>query len=194
MKTMKYFLALVLPVALLVSCSSPVYVQKDDTANFNSYRTYMWVDTRASEVDQTPRSVAYADVSMKSAVNTELQKNGWREVPDNPDILLSYDVLVERSVEQRSDPVYSQPFTRTYYNPYTKRWATIYYPTQFLGYQTYDVPVKEGTVSVTMMDARLDKIVWQGWTTENLNYSRLTPEEINKSVRNIFSKFDVASR
>ena len=47
---------------------------------------------------------------------------GWHEVADNPDALISYDILVERSTEQRSDPVYSQPFTRSYYNQFTKRW------------------------------------------------------------------------
>ena len=113
---------------------------------------------------------------------------GWKEVSDNPDVLVSYDLLVERSVETQSDPVYSRSFTRTYYNPRAKRWGTIYYPSQFLGYQTYDVPVKQGTVTITMMDANTDKVVWQAWTTAELNYSQLTADEIAHSVKNIFSK------
>jgi hypothetical protein len=108
--------------------------------------------------------------------------------------LISYDVLVQRSVDQRSNPVYSQPFSRYYFNPYTRRWGSFYYPSQFLGYQTYEVPVKEGTVTITMVDARTDKLAWQGWTTEQLNYSRLTTDEIDRSVRNIFGKFDLNLR
>ena len=56
------------------------------------------------------------------------------------------------------------------------------------------MPVKEGTISITITDANTDKAVWQGWTTEGLNYSSITPEEISASVRNIFSKLNVAAR
>jgi hypothetical protein len=189
------FLGLVALVGIsTVSCKSPVYVQKDESVNLRNYHTYSWVETRANENDNSKRATAYADISVRNAVNAELAKQGWREVSNNPDVLLSYDVLVERSTEQQSDPVYSRSFTRMYYNPYTRRWGTIYYPSQFVGYQTYEVPVKEGTITITMTDARTDKVVWQAWTTERLNYSRLTADEISKSVRNIFNKFDMAVR
>jgi hypothetical protein len=179
---------------LIAACSSPVHVQKDDTVNLSNYKTYMWVDTRANENDNGQKATAYADISVRNAVNAELNKMGWREVSDNPDALIGYDILVERTSEQRNDPVYSQPVTRSYYNRFTRRWSTIYYPSQFLGYDTYSVPVKEGTVTISIMDAKTDKSIWQGWTTENMNYSRLTDDEISRSVRHIFNKFDVASR
>lgn len=195
MKLMKIgsnaYIAAIAAVVIL-GCSSPVHVQRDETANLNSYRTYMWVDTRASENDNSTRAAAYADIPVRNAVNRELSSMGWTEVSNNPDALVSYDILVERSVEQKSDPVYSRSFTRSYYNPYTRRWSTIYYPSQFLGYQSYEVPVKEGTVTISIIDAKNDKTVWQGWTTENMNYSLFTEDEIARSVRNIFNKFNDA--
>jgi hypothetical protein len=194
MKLWKYLYSVVFVAMLAIGCSSPVHVQKDESVNLANYKTYMWVDTRANENDNSERGSAYADISVHNSVNAELSKMGWREVSDNPDALVSYDVLVERSSEQRSDPVYSQPFTRTYFNRFTRRWNTIYYPSRFVGYDTYQVPVKEGTVTISLMDAKTDKTIWQGWTTENMNYARLTDDEISRSVRNIFNKFDVASR
>src|SRR5258705_12683803 len=194
MKLWKFLGIIALAGLATVSCKSPVYVQKDESVDLRNYHTYMWVETKASDNDNSTRVTAYADISMRNAVNAELAKQGWREVNSNPDVLLSYDILVERSTEQQSDAVYSHPFTRMYYNPFTRRWGTIYYPSQFVGYQTYEVPVKEGTVTISIIDSKTDKIVWQGWTTENLNYARITDEEIDKSVRNIFHKFDVASR
>jgi len=103
---------------------------------------------------------------------------------------VSYDVLVERNVETQSDPVYSQPYSRLYYNRYSRRWSTIYYPSQFLGYQQYQVPVKEATVSITMMDADTDtdKKIWQGWTTERLGGSGINDLNVKKSIRNIFKE------
>ncbi len=194
MKMWNYLYLAVITALVATACKSPVHVQKDDKVNLNNYKTYMWVDTRANENDNAARTTAYADISVRNAANAELQRMGWREVSENPDALVGYDILVERSVEQRSDPVYSQPFTRMYYNPYTRRWGRIYYPSQFVGYQTYGVPVREGTVTISIVDAKSDKVVWQGWTAENMNYSRLTEDEISRSVRNIFNKFDVAAR
>jgi hypothetical protein len=134
MKLWNNLLISVLAGLLVMGCSSPVYVQKDDTVNLNNYHTYMWVDTKANENDNSTRATAYADLSVKNAVNAELNKLGWREVSDNPDAFVSYDILVERSTERRSDPVYSRSFTRMYYNPFARRWGRIYYPSQFIGY------------------------------------------------------------
>ena len=173
---------------LLNSCSTPAYVEKDSNVTLSDYKSYMWVDVKASENDPSTRATSFADVSIHNAVNEELKKWGWSEVTLNPDILISYDVLVERNVETQSDPVYSQPYTRLYYNPFMRRWSTIYYPSQFLGYQQYQVPVREATVTITMMDSETDKTIWQGWTTERLGNAGITNLDVKKSVRNIFKE------
>lgn len=194
MKKMNYLLAAILAIFVIAACSTPVHVEKDDTVNFKNYRTYMWVDTRYSEFDNTARPVSYGDITVRNAANAELQSAGLSEVSSNPDLLVSYDVLVRNTSTRRSDPVYTQSYTRTYYNPYLRRWSTIYYPSEFLGYNNYNVPVNEGTITITLTDARSDRVVLQGWTTEELNYSRITEGEIRTSVRNIFNKLDIASR
>jgi len=172
---------------LFDGCSTPAYVDKDNSVNLSNYKTYMWVDVRSSEDDASSRATAFADVSVHNSVNAELNNWGWREVTDNPDVLISYDVLVERNVETQNDPVYSQPYSRLYYNRFTRRWSTIYYPSQFLGYQQYQVPVREATVTISMMDAGTDKKIWQGWTTERLR-GGLSDLDVKKSVRNIFKE------
>jgi len=171
---------------LLSGCSTPAYVDKDDSFSRSSYRRYAWVDTRASSNDESKRASAFADLSIHNAVKAELNKWGWVEVTDNPDVLISYDVFVERNVETRNEPVYTQPMTRYYYNAYRRQWIPIYYPSQFVGYQEYDAPVKEGTIMISMFDARSDKKVWQGWTTETLNSSGINDLDVRKSVKSIF--------
>ena len=189
MKNIFLAAALICAVMTISSCSSPAYVEKDTNTNLSAYKTYMWVDVKGSENDASNRATAFADVSVHNAVNEELQQRwGWNEVTDNPDVLVSYDVLVERNVETQSDPVYSQPYSRLYYNRFTRRWSSIYYPSQFLGYQQYQVPVREATVTITMMDADSDKTIWQGWTTERLGGAGITDLNVKKSVRNIFKE------
>jgi hypothetical protein len=188
MKKIIFGMLLIGAVVTIYSCSSPAYIEKDPGANLPGYKTYMWVDIIASENDASSRATSFADLSVHNAVNEELQKWGWTEVDDNPDVLVSYDLLVERNVETQSDPVYFQSYSRLYYNRFTRRWSTIYYPSQFLGYQRYQVPVREAKVTITMMDADSDKKIWQGWTTERLNGAGITDLNMKKSVRNIFKE------
>ena len=170
-------------------CSNPVYVQTDESANLAKYRTYMWVDTRSNQ-DDSRNLTAFADQDVHNAVREELAKRGLTEVHENADVLMSYDILVERSTRQQSDAVYSQPFSRVYYNPYMRRWGTVYYPSQFMGYDNYQVPVREGTLTLTMIDPNSDKAIWQAWTTETMENRKMTSSEISKGVRKIFKKFN----
>jgi len=179
---------LLLFVFLMAGCSTPAYVEKDDGVNLSSYKTYMWVETMPSQNNESKRATAFADLSVHNSVNAELQKWGWVEVRDNPDVLISYDVLVERNVETQKDAVYSQPITRYYYNAYRRAWIPIYYPSQFVGYQEYETPVKDGTITITIFDAKTDKKIWQGWTTERLSSSGINDLDVKKSVRNIFKE------
>jgi hypothetical protein len=50
------------------------------------------------------------------------------------------------------------------------------------------VPVKEATITITLVDASNDKKIWQGWTTERLNGSGITDLDLKKSIRNIFKE------
>ena len=179
-------------VLLLGSCASTAHIEKDDAADFSNYKTYAWLE-KDSDDKAGSKNNDLVELKIRNAVNAELVKNvGWKESKNNPDIILSYDVLVERNVEERNDPVYSRPYTRTVYNPYTRRYTTIYYPSQFMGYDRDQRVVREGTVTLTMIDTKTNKAVWQGWTTDEVNGRNLTKKEIDNSVRAIFKKFDVA--
>jgi hypothetical protein len=187
---MKQIGAWLLAGFVLAGCASTAHVEKDKYADFSGYKTYSWISNDQNSGKQNN----LVEMNVRNAVNRELQKSGWREVNHRPDILVSYDVLVERGNKQQRDPVYSQPFTRPFFNPYTRRWGTIYYPSQFLGYNDRTVSVKEGTLSVTMIDARTEKTIWQGWNTDEVNSRYLTNKEIQAGVKSIFRKFDVAKR
>jgi hypothetical protein len=180
-------------VFLFSSCSSTAHIEKDDTADFSRYKTFAWLDKDGEGSNDKNKHNDLTDQKIKQAVNAELTKTaGWKEVKYKPDVLLSYDVLVERSSRESNSPVYSRPFTRVIYNPYTRRYMTIFYPSQFIGYDRDERAIREGTVTITMIDAKSDKTVWQGWTTEEVNSKNLTTKEIQYAVRSIFKKFDIA--
>jgi hypothetical protein len=180
-------------VFLLASCTTTAHIEKDDNTDLRDYKTFAWIDKDGEGKNDNDRNNDLAEQKIKDAVGKELQKSaGWREVKNRPDVYLSYDVLVEKNVKQLSDPVYSRPYTRVFFNPRTRRYSTIYYPSQFLGYDHDQRMVREGTVTVTMIDAKSDKTVWQGWTTGEINNRNMSSREIQNAVRSIFKKFDVA--
>jgi hypothetical protein len=128
------------------------------------------------------------DRQLKSLVNSEMEKLGFRENKNKPDILLDYDVLFERSARTQSESVYSQPQFRQFLNPYTRRWGTIYFPSQYMGTETYQVPVNESTLTLTMVDAKNDKTIWQGWTTDIVDSRHLSSKELRSSVKALVKK------
>ena len=190
MKKINWLLALSV-MAVMAGCSNRVYVERDESTNLAKYTSYAWIDMKTSEND-TKNVTAFAQDAVMRVARTELEKRGWKENNANPDLLISYDVLVERATQTQSEAVYSQPFSRVYYNPYLRRWGTVYYPSRFIGYDTYDVPVSEGTLTITMTDAKTDKTVWQGWTTETLDQTKLSSDKIEKAVKNILKKLNAA--
>ncbi len=192
-KNLKWLGAAVVMMFVLASCSTTAHIEKDDNADFSHYKTFAWIDKDGEGKNDHNKNNDLTEQKIRDAVNKELEKNsGWRQVKNRPDVLLSYDVLVERSIKESNNPVYSNPYSRLVYNPYTRRYTTIYYPSRFVGYERDERPVKEGTVTISMIDTKTDKTVWQGWTTDEVNSKNLTTKEIQNSVRSIFKKFDVA--
>jgi hypothetical protein len=172
------------------SCANTAHVEKARSADLANYKTYSWITTEKNKNAKSNRHNDIAIQNLQAAVNEQLHKLGYKEVKYNPDVLVNSELLVERTEKEQRDPVYSQPYTRYYYNPRTGRYNSFYYPSQFEGYNSYSTTVKEGTITVTLIDTKTDKTVWQGWSTDELNYAQITDKEINKNVRSIFKKFD----
>ena len=179
-------------VLLLASCGTTAHIEKDDNADFSRYKSFKWIDKDGEGKNDANQKNDFTEQRIRVAVNKELEKSGWKEVKNRPDVLLSYDVLVERGTIESTNPVYTRPTSRVVFNPYTRRYTTLYYPSQFAGYERDERPIREGTVTISMIDTKTDKTVWQGWTTDEVKSKNLTTKEIQNSVRSIFKKFDVA--
>ena len=194
MKQKNLLISMISIVAVLffIGCGTMAHIEKAKNADLTKYKTYTWIDKENQKKLNHQNDIAESNI--KSSVDEQLQKNGFHYVKDNPDILLTYDVLEEKTIRQQSDPVYSQPFSRLYYNPYTGRYRSIYFPSQFMGYDNQQVPVKEGTVTISMIDPKTDKTIWQGWTTDELYTRHMTSKEIDRNVKSIFKKFNVQEK
>jgi len=194
MKNIRLYLgSLLVAFAVLTGCGTVAHVEKDPAVNLNNYRTFSWIEQKDDSKDAKTYN-NFQETFMKDVVVKELEKIGWRHVRSNPDALIDYDIMVETSVQERSETVYSRPTVRYLYNPYTRRVNPVYYPSQYLGQNYYEVPYKSGTITVNIVDTKSNNLIWQGWTETELANKRLSQEDIQKAVKSIFKKFDVAKR
>jgi hypothetical protein len=193
MKKMAGWVGIVSSLFIFAACGSTAHIQKDDSYNFSGIRSYAWVNgTQKNKGTSEPRknSNDLLDRKIQTQVDKNLLANGWVMNTRNPDVLLVYDIDVQKEDRSVSNPVYSQPMTRYFYNPYARRYVPVYYPSQFLGYDYGTETVREGTLTLSMIDADSDKTIWQGWATTDVNGRRMSDREIASNVKAILKKFD----
>ena len=178
---------------LFTGCASTAHVEKARDVDMSNYKTYSWIQEEKQAKPASDKHKEIAEQNIRYSVDEQLQKNGFKLVKTNPDVLVSTDFMVEKNNKEHNDAVYTQPATRSYYNPRSGKINTFYYPSEFAGYNKYSVSVKEGTVTVTLIDAKTDKAVWQGWATAELNKASISEKEIDKNVKSIFKKFDTGN-
>lgn len=194
MKTVKLLGLMFLAAFVVSGCAAVAHVEKDETVNFSKYKTFAWTETSDKDSVKQKTSSDLTQRNIRAAVSAELEKQGWRENKNRPDVLVAYDVLVERAIRDDNNPMYSRPFTRYLYNPYSGRWVGLFYPSQFMGFASNTYEVREGTITISMVDAATEKTIWQGWSTSEVDSRNLTRKEIQAGVKSIFRKFDVAKR
>jgi len=190
MKKIQWFAVIMMVAIVVVSCGRTAYVQKDADVDFSKIKTYSWVTTQANKevVSTSTRNDDLTNRKIRQAINKNLSEKGWREVKKNPDVYLVYDVMIEEADKTVTTPVYSQSFTRWFFNPRNRRWVPVFYPSQFMGYDEDVKKTKEGTLTLTLMDADTDKTIWQGWTTSEMSGRKLTDKQIDSKVKAIVAK------
>ena len=185
---------LVIAAFVLSGCGVQSYVEKDPAVNLNSYNTYAWLNDKETKRKDGQGYKDFQESYLMDIVSKELEKSGWQKANRNPDVLIDYDIMVENDVREQSESVYSRPQVRYFYNPYTRRVNSVYYPSQYLGENNYAVPYKSGTITINIVDTRNNKLIWQGWAETDVTNRKIQKDDMNKIVKSIFKKFDVAKR
>lgn len=189
----KYFFMIAIvtgSAALLTSCSSSSHVEMAQGVNFSNYKTFAWAnDSGIKKSGRVDNDIV--DNNIKNSISTELEKKGWTETDQQPDVLLDYNVVVKKGVKKKTEPAYTYPYSGYFYTPGRHRLFTYYNPWFFRGYRTYNVPFKEGTLTVNMTDARNNQLIWEGWSKGDLSSKSITTKDVKDDVKSIFKKFDL---
>ncbi|WP_461149892.1 DUF4136 domain-containing protein [Spirosoma pulveris] len=182
MKTIQGFILLLIMGVTACSPYRIVRNERDNAAPWTTYRTFAFVDT--SRVDPAPGTIEFRSTmeQVKRAVTTELTKRGYRPVGDNraagqPDLLVNIGGVVNEKTQTRPTTIYEAP---RYIGQYRYHW------------QSQDVPVgtyREGTLSIHIVDARKENLVWDAAVSSVLGKKGVTPAQIDEAVGKVFTKF-----
>jgi hypothetical protein len=191
----KYFsgLSVVLIAGLvLVSCSVTSHVEIASGVDFSKYKSFGWVNGNGEKIEDTTDN-DLVDNNIKNAISRQLKNQGWKQTSQNPDVLLDYNVMVEKNVKHISEPLYnypySYPYTHYYYNRWHHRIGYIYYPYDLARFHSYNIPFNQGTLTINMFNAKTNQLIWQGWATGDVSNKFVTTQEATTDVTSIFKKF-----
>jgi hypothetical protein len=173
---MKKYVYFILPVLLLLgSCAPGIQVSSDyDIAtNFRQFKTFGWYQDKA-QTKVNPDSVGYDtffDKRMKKAIETQLKTQGLAYSDTNPDVYINYKAGFSNESRVRN----SYPYGYGYYG----------YPFGGSSVQQY----KEGTITIDMVDARKNELLWRGVGEMEVSNRNISEEKVYDAVTNILRQY-----
>lgn len=129
---------------LLAGCAAKpaVRIDQEPAAKMSSYRTFSFYNHLATD---KPSYSSIMSSHLKQATRSELERHGYVYDERNPDLRVNFDVRIADRQELRSYPTGSGVFLRR------------------AGLNDYNVVnYRQGTVSIDIVDAERQSLVWQG--------------------------------
>jgi hypothetical protein len=136
----------------------------DQSTDFSKYKTYKWA---AIEGAMYPNEIV--DKNVRATLDAELAKKGFTKTEENPDLLIGYQVAVDK--EKQIDT-----------------WGSGYWGWYGGGMQSTTVStIHIGTLVLDMYDPAKKNLVWRGTATKTLN-PKNSPEKRQKNLEKAMAK------
>jgi Domain of unknown function (DUF4136) len=172
-------------LAFLAGCASKpeIRADADPTANLASYQTFGFFDGLATDKSKYSTMIT---ARLKDATRREMQKRGYQEAPQNPQLLVNFNTNVQSRTEVHGSP--SGGFYG-YRSGMYGAWSS--YPSD-----VYTTQYKEGTLAIDIVDAGRKQLVWQGIAQARVTEAMLNnpTAAIDSIVTDIFGKYPVPAK
>lgn len=174
----------VIGLLLLVACSPmKVYVRKDESVDFGSYKTFAFLQRPP---DERVYGSLLAENEMIYGIQEELEARGLKADTVAPDLLISFKSKAQVSQKQVTTmpipPMWAMPMWGFYdpffwgpamMNPWNQR-------------QTQTITESKGTIELFIFERATKKTVWQGAAIGNADNPY---ENVRLSLQKLFAKF-----
>jgi hypothetical protein len=169
-------------LTVLAACESgpTIRADADPSANLASYKTFGFFDRVSTDKSAYTTIVS---TRLKEATRREMEKRGYTYAESNPQLLTNFNINISDKTDVRSTPSASAGFYGYRAGMYGA-WAGYPQDVQTVHYQ-------EGTLSIDLVDAQKQQLVWQGVAQGRVNKEAIQNPgpAIDKVVGDIFAKF-----
>jgi hypothetical protein len=171
-------------LAILAGCATgpEIRTDYDPTVDFGAFATYGFI-ARPDRANAEGYSTI-TERRIEAAITRALEARGYRK-SEEPDLMVNFAVSAEDIQEVRQVPSATPPVG--YYgwrHPYYAPWPAYTYETRVDNY-------RRGTLFIDLVDARENKLVWEGIATARITEKmRKEPEAaIDSVVAEVFARY-----
>jgi hypothetical protein len=197
MKT--YSISVIAALTLIIAaCSTATtFSDRDRSANFSTYKTFAWLPNPVDSFNNELFSNEIIETNIKNYVNKEMQDRGYTIDIDSPDLILEYNVDLERKNRVETAPMYQYPYNYNWsYNPNYDRYFGYRFgskptPAPYESYTTSEIPYNEGTLNISVIDRKTNKLVWRGWSTGTIIDATSYRTNIERDIHAMFLEYPV---
>ncbi len=153
---------------------------RDPGADFSAYRTYGWAP--APGVDTADAPLMLLDRNIRAAIAAELQRRGYVESKESPDLRIAWETASAEKVES---------------NPVRVGIGVGSWGGSFGGSVNVGSPsvrnYREGTLVIHAIDAGRNAEVWQGRVSGRISKGSVEPAAVNTAVSTAMRDFPARS-
>ncbi|UZH55270.1 DUF4136 domain-containing protein [Salinimicrobium tongyeongense] len=192
MRFFRHFFSLsLLSAILLVGCGPKVDTNKRTAQSLDSFESYAFLPNQ-----DTIQTSSYDNAQVNEIVIDEIRQNmddlNYRLDRNQPDLLVYYHLMLDEEMAVNANPVYTNySYYRPgfYVGPYYRNYAYNNYFTvpRIAGNSVQQVPYKEGTIVIDLINRRTNEIVWRGRAEDVITPGNLD-EELRAYVNAIFER------
>jgi hypothetical protein len=202
----------------LSSCTSIRYVEydMDRSVDFKQYKTYAWIPSPDVPYKDLRYDNHIIENNIKAYSADNIIAKGLRLSVDSPDLLFYYDLQIEKGTRTMQVPIYSHPqnfmapimpinpmvpgigqtpaqqqllMQQQLMQQRMLQQQMMMQPPQIIGYETRQIPFKDGTLTIIAIDRVSNRMVWRSWSESCIidpsNYRETLPVKINR----MFNRF-----
>ena len=193
MKFLRHFLSLSIMAGILFAgCGPKVATNKKVAKDLSLYDSYAFLPNQ--DTIQTSRfdNVEVNEIVI-AEINENMQELNYRLDRNEPDLLVYYHLMLDEEMAVDADPIYTNySYYRPgfYVGPYYRNYAYNNYFTvpRIMGNGVAQIPYKEGTIVIDLIDRRTKEIVWRGKAEDLIAPGNLV-DEIRSYVEAIYDSF-----
>lgn len=189
-------------ICILAGCTSTqIFSDKDDAIDFNKYKTFAWLPAgNFNYGDGFDNQIIESNIKINASNFLEL---AWLKADTiAPDLLFEYHFEFKNKTIIEQQPIYKYNhnngmyyygrYNYNRYNAYNPYWRHRNMNSPYIiGYKNVPITHEEGTLLISAIDRKTNKLVWRGWSVSTVTDKANYEKEIKKNVTKIFHKFPI---